>query len=66
MQNFFQLFGAAKKNQRNVSPINFSPEKIRQVTDQMNEFMDQNLPYLQTGYSVRNLASDLKIAWIVS
>jgi AraC-like DNA-binding protein len=62
MQNFFHLFGAAKRNQKNASPINFSPEKIRQVTIQMNDFMDDSLPYLQTKYSVRNLASDLNIA----
>lgn len=57
LNSFLSFFKQPKLKSKNGHSLNFSPEKIRQMT----EFMESKQPFLQIGYSIRSLASELNV-----
>ena len=54
------LRGPKKKN-KNGHHFTISHEKVKQMTKQMNELMEQRQPFLQPGYTISMFANDLNI-----
>jgi AraC-like DNA-binding protein len=57
---FLRFFRFRRRTHKKKS-FPFNDEKIRQVILQMNSFMELERPYLQTGYTIKSLADELKI-----
>lgn len=57
LNSFLSFFKQPKLKSKNGHSLNFSPDKIRQMT----EFMESKQPFLQIGYSIRSLASELNV-----
>jgi len=55
--SFLSFFRQPKLKSKNGHSINFSPDKIRLMT----EFMEGKQPFLQIGYSIRSLANELNV-----
>jgi AraC-like DNA-binding protein len=59
--NLFRQLGFTKLNTSHSNGIHLSSEKIDLLILEMDAIMDQHRPFLNSGYSIKNLADDLHI-----
>ena len=57
LNSFLSFFRQPKQKSKNGHSINFTPDKIRQMTS----FMEEKQPFLHIGYSIRSLATELNV-----
>ena len=59
LQQILNLF--ARKNDDSLHSYILTPQKIDNISDQLHRFMLEQQPYLRFGYTIRDLADDIKI-----
>ncbi|MCU7552314.1 helix-turn-helix domain-containing protein [Chitinophagaceae bacterium LB-8] len=61
LQTIFRFFRLQKNQYNKQSTIHLSHETVSLVIARMNSIMELEQPYLHVGYSIKNLADELKI-----
>jgi YesN/AraC family two-component response regulator len=61
LREFLRFFRLPEIKNKKHHSIIFSDEKIKHLIGQMNELMEQQHPFLQAGYSIKDLADELNI-----